>query len=69
MTASARSTLARTAIRALRLLREEPRRPGDLSRLLGVSRSTVERILRAAREEGEPVTSRRQGREVWYSLP
>jgi DNA-binding MarR family transcriptional regulator len=63
------ANLARTTLRLMRLLREAPRRPSDLVDELRVSRPTVERILRAIREEGEPLDRTARGREVWYAMP
>ncbi len=68
MTAAPRSNLARVTIRLQRLLREAPRRPSDLVDELRVSRPTIERILRALSEEGEPLTRTTRGRDAWYSL-
>jgi predicted ArsR family transcriptional regulator len=59
----------RQAIRAMRLLREAPRRPGDLAEALGCSRRTAERFLRVLEDEGEPLEREERGREAWYSLP
>jgi DNA-binding IclR family transcriptional regulator len=58
----------RQAIRALRLLREAERRPGELAEALGCSRRTVERLLRVIADEGEPLEVRRVGREAWYRI-
>jgi DNA-binding IclR family transcriptional regulator len=65
---SARGASITTALRAVALLRKEPRRPGDLADELRVSLSTAKRLLSAIREAGEPLTSERRGREAWYSL-
>jgi predicted DNA-binding transcriptional regulator YafY len=50
------------------LLREEPRRPTDLAKELGVSLSTAKRILAAIRDAGEPLTTEKRGREAFYRL-
>lgn len=62
------SDLARTTVRLMRLLREAPHRRADLMDVLGVSRSTADRLLRVLEEEGEPLTKSVRGREAWYRL-
>lgn len=46
----------------------DPIQAQTLATRLRVGRRTVERILSGLRAEGEPITSERRGREVWYSL-
>lgn len=63
-----RSNLARVMLRLVRLLERAPHRRSDLMGVLGISRATASRLLRVLEEEGEPLTKRAAGREVWYSL-
>jgi DNA-binding IclR family transcriptional regulator len=65
---SARGASITTALRAVALLRSEPRRPTDLAAELRCSPATVKRLLVAIREAGEPLTVDRRGREAWSSL-
>jgi DNA-binding transcriptional ArsR family regulator len=64
---SARGQSIATALRAVRLLREEPRTPTALAEALGVSRATVVRLLRAIGET-ERLEKEPRGREVYYRI-
>jgi biotin operon repressor len=58
----------RLTVTTLRLLRVAPVRAADIAALLGVTRRTVERILRGLEDEGENVTREKSGREVFYRI-
>jgi DNA-binding transcriptional ArsR family regulator len=64
---SARGSSIATALRAVRLLREEPRTPTALADELGVSAATVVRLLRAI-GESERLEKEQRGREVFYRI-
>ena len=55
-------------IQVQRLLRKGPVQVATAAEKLGVSRRTVQRILVTMIEEGERVTQKKVGREVFYRL-
>lgn len=52
----------------LRYISDEPRQPGEIAAKFGVSRRTIERILRTAEAHGLDVQVTRRGRGAWYQL-
>lgn len=63
-----RGDSARQAATVLRLLTTAERRPGDLAAELGVSRRTIDRVLRGIEAAGWTVTVDRRGIEAWYRV-
>jgi DNA-binding IclR family transcriptional regulator len=55
-------------LEVLRYIAEAPRQPGEIAAAFGVSRRTVERILRTAEAHGLEIQVSRRGRGAWYEL-
>ena len=67
-TPRARGDAARQAATVLRMLATAPRRPRDIAASLGVSRRTIERVLRGIEAAGWKIEVERRGSEAWYSV-
>lgn len=52
----------------LRYIYEQARQPGEIAAAFGISRRTVERILRTAEAKGLDMQVTRRGRGAWYRL-